>query len=150
MAEDPANRRINGGGRILFFLHVIPMDRPQFANTPQGPAVTHASDFTVVSASKPAVAGEILSLFATGLGPTVPAVDPGQPFPSSPLAAVNSPVEVMVNGQPAEVMAAVGFPGSVNGYQVNFRLPADSAKGTASLQVSSAWITGAPASITIQ
>jgi hypothetical protein len=63
MAEDPANRRINGGGRILFFLHVIPMDRPQFANTPQGPAVTHASDFTVVSASKPAVAGEILSLF---------------------------------------------------------------------------------------
>ena len=36
--------------------------------------------------SKPAAAGEILSLFATGLGPTVPAVDPGQPFPSSPAA----------------------------------------------------------------
>jgi uncharacterized protein (TIGR03437 family) len=49
---------------------------------------------------------------------------------------VTSPVEVRVNGKPAEVLAAVGLPGTVDGYQVNFRLPADVAKGPAAIQLS--------------
>jgi hypothetical protein len=150
MAEDPANRRTNGGGKILFLLHVLPRYTPQIANTSQGPAVTHSSDFTVVSAAKPAAAGEVLSLFATGLGPTAPSVDPGQPFPASPPAVVNSPVEVLVNGKTAEVVGAVGLPGAVDGYQVNFRVPPDTSKGPATVQVNSAWIAGAPVSITVQ
>jgi uncharacterized protein (TIGR03437 family) len=148
--EDPANRRRNGGGRVRFVLQVIPMFRPEIVNTAGGPAVTHANDFSLVSASKPAAPGEILSLFATGLGPTRPGVDPGKPFPSSPLAAVNSPVDVAVNGRPAEVLAAVGFPGAVDGYQVNFRIPPDTAKGTATIQVSAAWIAGPTVGISVQ
>lgn len=150
MAEDPANRRTNGGGTIRFFLHVIPLNTPQVATTTGGPAVTHSSDFTLVTASKPAVAGEILSLFATGLGPTNPGVDPGQPFPSSPASAVNSPVGVTVNGEPAEVLGAVGYPGAVDGYQVNFRVPTDAAKGVAAIQVSGAWVASAAVNITVQ
>jgi uncharacterized protein (TIGR03437 family) len=150
MAEDPANRRINGGGRILFFLHVVPMYGPQIANTPQGPAVAHASNSSLVTAAKPAAAGEILSLFASGLGPTVPGVEPGQPFPASPPASVNSPVEVTVNGKPADVLGTAGLPGAVNGYQVNFRVPLDTPKGPATIQVSAAWIPGAPVSIAVQ
>jgi len=42
---------------------------------------------------------------------------------------VNSPVAVTVNGKPAEFLAAVGFPGAVDGYQVNFRMPRISPKG---------------------
>lgn len=99
MAEDPANRRVNGGGKIRWVLTV---------STAAGPAVTHSSDFTLVNASKPAAAGEILSLFVTGLGPTQPGVDPGQPFPAAPLQVVNSPVAVLVNGKSADVLAAVG------------------------------------------
>ncbi|HYL38611.1 MAG TPA: hypothetical protein VEV17_22025 [Bryobacteraceae bacterium] len=150
MAEDPANRRINGGGRIQFFLRVLPMFVPEVLTTPSGPAVTHSNDFSRVSASRPAAAGEILSLFAAGLGPTVPGVDPGQAFPASPLAVVNSPVEVKVNGKSAEVLAAAGFPGSLDGYQVNFRVPPETAKGTAAVQVSAAWIASAPVSIAVQ
>jgi hypothetical protein len=150
MAEDPSNRRINGGGHILFFLHLIPMHAPQIANTPQGPAVSHASDFTPVSASKPAAAGEVLSLFATGLGPTIPGVYPGQPFPEGPPVAVNSPVEVTVNGKSADVLGAVGLPGVVDGYQVNFRVPPDTAKGPATIQVNVAWIAASPVSIAVQ
>ena len=150
IAEDPASRHKNGGGAAGLVLQLIPMTRPEIVTTPTGPAVTHSSDFTLVAASKPAAAGEILSLFATGLGPTVPAVDPGQPFPSNPLAAVNSPVDVSVNGKSAEVLAAVGFPGVVDGYQVNFRVPADAAKGMATIQVSAAWITGPPVNVPIQ
>jgi hypothetical protein len=148
--EDPANRRLNGGGTQHYVLHVIPMSAPQILTTSSGLAVTHSSDFSLVTASKPAAAGEVLSLFATGLGPTVPAVDPGQPFPSSPLAVVNSPVQVTVNGKATEVLSAVGFPGAVDGYQVNFRVPPDTAKGSASIQVSAAWIAGTAVQIAVQ
>jgi hypothetical protein len=150
VTEDPANRRILGGAPRRFVLHLILQSQPHVVVTPNGPAVTHSSDFALVTASKPAAAGEILSLFATGLGPTKPGVDPGQPFPSSPLAAVNSPVQVTVNGKSADVLAAVGVPGAMDGYQVNFRVPLDTAKGTATIQISVAWIAGAPVTIPVQ
>ena len=150
VTEDPANRQRNGGTRTLYVVEVIPAFQPQIAMTPGGPAVTHSSDFTLVTSSKPAVGGEVLSLFVTGLGPTVPGVDPGKPFPASPLAVVNSPVDVRVNGKSAEVTSAVGFPGAVDGYQVNFRVPSDVAKGPAILQVSAAWITGPGVTIATQ
>ena len=149
MAEDPANRRLNGGNPNRYIVHIIPMTVPQIVTTANGPAITHSSDFSLVNALKPATAGEILSLFATGLGP-VRGVATGQPFPSNPVAPVNSPVQVIVNGTAAEVIGAVGYPGSVDGYQVNFRVPSDTAKGTAGIQVSAAWTLGAPANIAVQ
>ena len=135
---------------MRWVLHVIPMSHPDILSTPAGPAVTHSSDFSVVTASKPAARGEVLSLFATGLGPTRPGVDPGQVFPAKPLAIVNSPVDVTVNGENAEVLGAVGYPGSLDGYQVNFRLPPDTATGTATIQLSAAWIAGPAVTIAVQ
>ena len=150
ITEDPANRRLNGGGTLRYIVHLIPMESPEIAMLPAGPAITHSSDFSLVTGAKPATAGEILSLFARGLGPVNPGVDPGQPFPTSPLAAVNSPVEVTVNGRAAEVLSAVGLPGAVDGYQVNFRVPPGAAKGLANIQVSAAWIAGTAVSIAVQ
>ena len=143
ITEDPGNRRRNGGGRAHFIFHLIPLSRPEVVSTVNGPAVAHSNDFSLVSASKPAAPGEILSLFATGLGPTQPGVDPGKPFPTTPSSLVTSPVEVTVNGKPAEVTAAVGYPGAVDGYQVNFRVPPDAVRGAA-------WIAGSEVRITIQ
>jgi hypothetical protein len=150
ITEDPAKRRQHGGGHGSFTFYVIPMFRPEVVITSSGPAVTHSSDFSLVSSAKPATAGEILSLFATGLGPTRASLAPGQPFPSSPLAVVNSPVAVTVNGKAAEVMNAVGYPGAVDGYQVNFRVPPDISPGAATIQISAAWIPGAPVSIPVK
>jgi hypothetical protein len=149
MSEDPAKRRINGGGKTRYVVQMIPLTYPEIAVTSNGPAVSHSSDFTVVTAAKPAAAGEILSLFAHGLGPTRPGVDPGQPFPSSPPAVI-APVDVKVNGVSAEVLAAVGLPRAVDGYQINFRVPADAASGVATVQVSAAWIAGTPVNISIR
>jgi uncharacterized protein (TIGR03437 family) len=59
-------------------------------------------------------------------------------------------VDVTVNGKPAEVLGAVGYPGAIDGYQVNFRLPPDVGKGVATIQVSSAWVAGTSVSITVQ
>jgi hypothetical protein len=150
MSEDPANRRVNGGASYSLIIHVIPMSLPQTVLTANGPAIVHSSDFTLVSSAKPAAPGETLSLIATGLGPTVPEVDLGTPFPSSPLASVNSPLTVTVNGEAAEVLAAVGYPGSVDGYQVNFQMPSDVQAGNATIQLTAAWIPGTPVSIAVQ
>lgn len=116
LTEDPGNRRTFGGKAFSFYIHVIPMSVPQNVTSAGAPAVVHSSDYSLVTAAKPAAAGEILSLIATGLGPTNPYNDPSQPFPSNPLAAVNSPVEITVNGNPAEVLGTVGYPGAVDAY----------------------------------
>ena len=56
--EDPANRRINKGARLNIILHVIPLSRPEIATSATGPAIFH-SDFTPVTAAKPAKSGEV-------------------------------------------------------------------------------------------
>lgn len=149
MSEDPANRRRNGGGIARYALHVIPMARPEVVITPSGPGVFHA-DFSQVTAAKPARAGELLILTATGLGPTLPGVDPGQPFPANPLQEVNSPVEVTVNGKPAEVINKIGYPGTTDTYRVDIRVPEGTAPGTATVQLSVAWITGSEVKVAIR
>jgi uncharacterized protein (TIGR03437 family) len=103
-----------------------------------------------LNSSKSARSGEILSLFATGLGPTLPGVDPGQPFTAQPLQTANSPVGVTVNGTVAEVLYAGGYPGSSDSYQVNFRVPSGLPAGMATLQISAAWIAGPPALLSVQ
>ena len=65
----------------------------------------------------------------------------------APLIAANSPVDVLVNGQSSEVLYAGGYAGSVDGYQVNFRLPAGIPAGTASLHLTAAGIPGAAVAI---
>jgi uncharacterized protein (TIGR03437 family) len=146
--EDPSRRRVNGGGRIRFALTFYPMVYPAVLSANGTPAIAHANDFQIVSTARPAA--EILALYASGLGPTRPSADWGTPFPATPVSVVNSPVEVFVNGAPAEVLGAVGYPGAVDGYQVNFRVPADAAKGMANVVVSSAWTQSAAVSIPIQ
>ena len=150
IAEDPAARRALGGGGRLFLIQLTAETLPRLVVAGAGPAIVHAPDFSLVSSSKPARSGEILSLFVTGLGPTVPGVDPGQPFPAQPLQTANSPVDVTVNGVATEVLYAGGYPGSVDSYQINFRMPSGLPAGMATLQISAAWIAGPPVLLSVQ
>jgi uncharacterized protein (TIGR03437 family) len=152
VTEDPANRRTNSGGKTLVYVSLIPLFRPEIVMTSSGPVVFH-SDISPVTAAKPAKPGEVLIAMATGLGPTRPGVDPGQPFPAdpaSPLQMINSPVDVTVNGQAAELVNAIGWPGLVDTYRVDFRVPTGTASGTAGVQLSAAWIGGSSFNIPIQ
>jgi hypothetical protein len=152
ITEDPSNRRIHGGGAGIrrLVLHVIPITWPEVVATTNGPAIVHANDFALVTAGNPARPGETLTLFATGLGPTRPGVDPGKPFPAGPLALVNSPVDLTVNGAPTAVLYAGGYPGATNAYQVNFRLPPDIRPGPASVQLKVAWIPSPETTISVR
>ncbi len=112
--------------------------------------IVHAIDFSPVTAAKPAHSGEVLTLFASGLGPTRPGVDPGQVFTESPAQIASSPIDVLVNGKAGDVLYAGGYPNTVDSFQVNFRVPDDTASGMATIQLRAAWIGGTEVRIPIQ
>jgi hypothetical protein len=148
MAEDPANRRANGGLRGHFLVYLIPTAWPDVVTTAGVPAIFH-SDLSPVTDAEPARAGETLTVIATGLGPTRPGLTPGTQFPDNPMQEVNSPLEVTVNGTSSEVLMAVGWPGTTDTYRLDIRLPDDTAPGKAALQITAAFLTGREVTIPI-
>jgi hypothetical protein len=149
MVEDPANRRINGGNRGRWSAYLIPMTWPEIVTTASGPAVFHA-DFSPVAPAKPARAGETLIVTATGLGPTRPGVNPGSVFTNDPLQEVNSPVEVTVNGNAAQVVNKIGWPGTADTYRLDIRVPDGTVSGMAALQLTVAFIPAREVRIPVQ
>jgi len=148
--ENPINRRSFPSGLWKMVVQLVPMATPEVVSTNAGPAIVHASDYSLVTAAKPAHAGEILTLLASGLGPTRPGVEPGQVFTASPAQVASSPIEVLVNGNAGDVLYAGGYPNTLNDYQVNFRIPTDTAPGMAAIQLRAAWIAGTEVRIPIQ
>ena len=71
-------------------------------------------------------------------------------FQSSPLVVANSPIAIPMDGEAAEILAAVGYAGATDGWQVNFRVPPDAGKGMLNLQLSAAWISGTSVAIAVQ
>ncbi len=143
VAEDPSLRRaLGGGGLRRDIVYFVPMERPEILE------VLH-SDLRPVSPQSPARAGETLILRVRGLGPTVPGIERGQPFPFEPLAAVNSPVEATVNGRRAELINKLGWPGSSDTYRVDIRVP-DGVSGQGSIRLTAAWISGSEVTFAIQ
>ncbi|HYP14863.1 MAG TPA: hypothetical protein VEQ63_13125, partial [Bryobacteraceae bacterium] len=142
--EDPLNRRAHGGGggTPQYVLQIFPTMVPAIASDATGPLAYHSSDFRPVTAANPAQPGELIILQATGLGPTKPGIVPGERFSGNPLQAVNSPVEVAVNGTRGEVVNAIGWPGTTDRYRIDVRLPAATPSGLAELQLTAAFVPG--------
>jgi len=150
ITEDPSLRRVLGGGARRYLFHLLPMFRPDVLLTDKGPAIVHGADSSPVTSENPAHAGETLTVYASGLGPTRPGVDPGQPFPDSPANTVNSPLDVIVNGTPAEGRYANGYPGAIDRFQINFRVPEGIIAGSATLRLTSGFVPGREVNIAIQ
>lgn len=89
-----------------------------------GPGAVLHADYSVVTASKPAVPGETVLVFLTGMGAVTPPVADGTAGKASPLSLTNaSPLSVLVAGEPANIVftgLAPGYPGL---YQLNITLP---------------------------
>ena len=142
-------RRSNGGGRGTYVIQLIPMFRPEVLMGATGPVIIH-SDYSAITSDKPARPGEVLILYAKGLGPTIPSVNPGDSYPGAPFAIVTSPVEVLVNGKPSPAINQIGLPGSSDTYHVAFRVPDDTTAGGANVQISAAWVKGAAVPIPVR
>jgi uncharacterized protein (TIGR03437 family) len=102
--------------------------------------VTVNLDGSINSAASPAHIGDVLTIYAIGLGATSPAVATGAPAPSAePLARV-SPTPVVIFGAAlGRIFVAPQFAGLTPGfaglYQVNVAVPPDSPKGAVDLAI---------------
>jgi len=83
----------------------------------------------VAGPAKPAIRGQAIIIYCTGLGAVTPEVTLGSPAPGSPLSQTVSPVTVEVGGKAAQVFFSGLSPGFTGLYQVNALVPADAATG---------------------
>ncbi len=146
--EDPSLRRVNGTGQTRrHVLQIFPLFVPEVIANEGGALALHA-DAAPVNATRPARAGEILAITAANLGAVRGGAGFGQPFPEN--AVVNSPIEVLVGGNEAEVLEKTGLPNTVNRYRVRFRMPETLTPGATTLQLRAAFLDGTPVSIPVQ
>lgn len=98
-----------------------------------GAIAVRNADFSLIRPDNPARAGDILVVYATGLGTPSVTLATGQLAPSVAPFAMKSGVTATINGQTASVIYALASPGLTGVDQVAVRLPAGVAAGNASL-----------------
>jgi len=84
-------------------------------------AIEHAADYSLVTQSNPAVAGETIVVYMTGLGPVSSPVASGMPAPAANAASYGRCAYPSVG----QVLYAGLTPGTVGLYQMNLQLPDD-------------------------
>jgi uncharacterized protein (TIGR03437 family) len=77
------------------------------------------------------LAGNVITLYLTGLGIVSPEVRAGDPAPLDIFAIPSQPVSATVAGSPAQVLFAGLTPGSVGLGQINIRIPSATIAGPA-------------------
>ena len=83
------------------------------------PAIYNGRNGLVATGSNPLKRGDTITILATGLGRTNPAVEAGVPAPSQPRAATETTPSVTLGGVELRVDSAVLQPGAAGLYQIN-------------------------------
>lgn len=107
---------------------------------------THA-DGTSLSSS-PVSAGETVTLFGTGCGPTSPALIPGL-LPAQPFNLANPPT-ITIGGSPATVVSGQVVPLAAGLYQISVQVPMNLAKGDQPVVAQVGVATSATTLLTVQ
>ena len=98
---------------------------------------------SVATPANPALRGQPIIIYCTGLGAVNPPVQAGSPAPTSRLSPTTLPVNVQIGGTPAQVLFSGLTPGFAGLYQINAIVPATTTPGDAvPLTVSVAGQTG--------
>jgi len=139
---------VNNGGILSnpVEIQALPAQPGVFLVNGQG-AIFH-QDFSLVTSSSPASAGETIIIYSTGLGAVNPQIEAGFPAPTSPLAISASPT-VTIGGVSSQVSFSGLAPGFAGLYQINVMVP-QGVSGTAQLVVSSGAVSSSPVSLTVQ
>jgi uncharacterized protein (TIGR03437 family) len=131
---------LNGVRSSSTLLTVAPAAPGIFTVTQNGQgrgAVLRSSDFSAVTEQRPARAGEILSVFATGLGSVTPSVESGSPASSSTLSVTRITPSATLGGISVPVRFSGLAPSFVGLYQVNIEVPTGLASGPQPLVLTS-------------
>jgi minor extracellular serine protease Vpr len=107
-------------------------------------------NFNTIDTNHPAQAGQIVTLYANGLGPVNNQPASGSPALASPLSATTTPATVTVGGQSATVLFSGLAPGYPALYQINATLPQGLASGIQPITVTIGGITSKTSDITVQ
>jgi minor extracellular serine protease Vpr len=103
-----------------------------------------------ITSANPALRGQVVQLFANGLGPVSNQPASGEPAGSSPLAQTTNPATVMIGGQTANVLFSGLAPGFAGLYQINAVVPAGITPGTSTITVSIGGATSKASGIPVQ
>jgi len=127
--------RTPGGVSDNFNLAVLPGAPAVFrANLPQVgavPVIVRNSNGKLVTGSDPVHRGDVLIIWATGLGQTTPAGQTGLPSPTKPLAnALNTP-QITLGNMDLPLIYAGLAPHYVGVYQINVQVPRNAPAGLA-------------------
>jgi uncharacterized protein (TIGR03437 family) len=99
---------------------------PQFFQMPDGYVIAQHSDYSVVTPQNPALPGELIIVYATGLGTTAPNPLPGE-IPRYPgLMTARAHLRVSIGGTDVaseRIWYAGLSPGWAGLYQINILLP---------------------------
>ena len=133
---------------VPVFLQLSP-PRPGIFDVPGvGPIIVSLATAHLVNANQPTQAGDVLLIYATGLGPVSSPVQTGAAAPLTELSECVVPIQVILDGVARDVMFAGLAPGFVGVYQINFRVPGVSA-GEHRLRISVAGVLSNEVSITV-
>ena len=114
-------------------------------------AIAQASDGSLIGPSNPAIAGEPLVLYVTGLGPLSLDLADGYGAPTTPpFAQTLDPFQVIVDNETCSVFFSGLAPGFVGLYQINFYVPQDAALGNLPIFIQSPYATSAIATLPVR
>jgi uncharacterized protein (TIGR03437 family) len=100
------------------------------ASLPQILAIVHQSDGSPVTSADPAVAGEMLVLYTTGLGATTVDVAFGAAAPSEPAAFTAITPQITLGSMPLSAISSELSPGFVGLYQTTVIMPGTLPQGS--------------------
>jgi uncharacterized protein (TIGR03437 family) len=100
-----------------------------------GEVVAQHHDGTLIQSSSPAVPGEFVTVYLSGLGVTNGPVASGAPSPGNPLANVADPPTLTLNGAQVPVLFGGLTPTLVGLYQIDFQVPQPLANGNYTLSI---------------
>ena len=98
-------------------------------------AILHAADFSLVTEQHPAVAGETVAIYLTGLGAVNPAISDGAAGPASPTSNATNTITADISGTTATVYFAGLAPTLAGLYQINLTIPSGLTAGDNSLDI---------------
>ncbi len=123
---------------------------PAFFETSPGVVAALDSNFQVIGSSNPAKRGQVVQLYANGLGPVTNQPASGDPAPASPLAQTKSTPVVTIGGQPAAVSFSGLAPGFAALYQINVTVPQSLTPGNQPVTVAIGGQTSKSSGIVVQ
>ncbi|HXJ44776.1 MAG TPA: hypothetical protein VNH18_36150, partial [Bryobacteraceae bacterium] len=135
---------------IATFTGVLPVAPGIFTLADGSPAVQHAADFTPISQTHPVVPGEIVTIYATGVGAYTPGTTGIPATGPEPLVYPLQPT-VSLGGRNCALLYAGPAPGFVGLDQINCRTSKQISGGLQSLQIISPMApfeSGTPAFVT--